>query len=115
MSVVYADYDYYRSVYGGKAVPEADFYRLSRQASAYLDQVTFGRIRGEWEKDSRVVEACCAIVEILHRQEQGGEVANASNDGYSETYVTSGKTLEQRLWRTTAQYLVMTGLLYQGV
>lgn len=113
--MIYADYDYYRSVYGGKAVPEADFYGLSRQASARIDQMTFGRIDARWAMDLRVKDACCAAVECLYAQAQGGEIASATNDGYSETYVTSGKTPEQRLWQAAAQYLVMTGLLYQGV
>lgn len=113
--MVYADYGYYKGIYYGKAVPEADFHGLSRRASAYLDQVTFGRIRGEWEQDGRVKDACCAMVEILYRQEQGGEVASASNDGYSETYVTSGRTDAQRMYAAAEQYLGMTGLMCRSV
>lgn len=113
--MAYVDYNYYRGVYFGDAVPVADFYGLSRQASAYLDQVTFGRIRGGWEQDSRVKDACCAIVNILYRQEQGGEVASASNDGYSETYVTSGRTTAQRMYAAAEQYLSMTGLMCRSV
>lgn len=110
----YADYRYYAEEYRGSAVPEADFPRLSRQASSYLDQVTFGRIRGSWETNSRVRDACCALAEQLHQEAQGGEVVSASNDGYSETYASSGKTAAQRRYETAAAYLAVTGLLYQG-
>ena len=113
--MTYVDYDYYRGAYFGDAVPEADFYSLSRQASAYLDQVTFGRIQGKWVTDSRVKDACCAVVELMRREEQGGEVASASNDGYSETYVTSGRTTAQRMYAATEQYLSMTGLMCRSV
>lgn len=113
--MTYVDYDYYRGAYFGDAVPEADFLRLSRQASAYLDQVTFGRIRGGWEQDSRVKDACCAVMELMHREEQGGEVASASNDGYSETYVVSGQTAAQRMYAAAEQYLGMTGLMCRSV
>lgn len=113
--MTYVDYDYYRGAYFGDAVPEADFLRLSRQASAYLDQVTFGRIQGKWVTDSRVKDACCAVVELMRREEQGGEVASASNDGYSETYVTSGRTAAQRMYAAAVQYLGMTGLMCRSV
>ena len=36
---IYADYDYYVNNYGGNAIAEMDFTRLSRQASAYLDML----------------------------------------------------------------------------
>lgn len=113
--MVYADYGYYKGIYYGKAVPETDFYGLSRQASAYLDQVTFGRIRGEWEQDSRVKDACCAIVEILYRQEQGGEVASETLGRWTRNYAASGMTSAQRMYEVAVQYLGTTGLLYRGV
>ena len=113
--MIYADYDYYEGTFYGSAVPRTDFLRLSRQASAYLDQVTFGRIDAYWAADVRVQDACCAVVEELYAQTQGGELVSAANDGYSETYAASGKTPEQRLQMAAARYLVMTGLLYQGV
>ena len=112
--MVYADYDYYLNEYSGNAVAEADFTRLSRQASAYLDGLTCGKIRGTWVDDSRVKDACCAVAEAMYKQEQG-EVASESNDGASVTYVNSGTTPEQRLYNITAMYLSSTGLLYAGV
>ena len=113
--MVYADYDYYLNEYSGNAVAEADFSRLSRQASAYLDSLTCGKIRGSWVDDSRVKDACCAIAEIMYKQEQGGEVASESNDGTSVTYVTSGKSAEQEMYYFAVLYLSNTGLLYAGV
>lgn len=113
--MVYADYDYYLNEYSGNAVAEADFARLSRQASAYLDSLTCGKIRGTWVDDSRVKDACCAVAEVMYKQEQGGEVASESNDGTSVTYVTSGKSAEQEMYYFAALYLSNTGLLYAGV
>lgn len=113
--MIYADYDYYLNEYSGNAVAEADFTRLSRQASAYLDSLTYGKIRGPWVDDSRVKDACCAIAEVMQKQEQGGEVASESNDGASVTYVTSGKSAEQEMYYFAVLYLSNTGLLYAGV
>ena len=113
--MVYAAYDYYLNEYSGNAVSEADFARLSRQASAYLDSLTYGKIRGPWVDDSRVRDACCAVAEVMYKQEQGGEVASESNDGASVTYVTGSATPEQRMYNAAAMYLSGTGLLYAGV
>lgn len=112
--MVYADYFYYSGEYCGNAVGEADFERLSRQASAYLDSLTYGKIRGEWQGDTRVKDACCAIAEELYRQEQGGEIASESNHNVSRTYVTSGKSAERKMYDAAAVYLSNTGLLYAG-
>ena len=113
--MIYADYDYYLFQYSGNAVSEADFTRLSRQASAYLDSLTCGKIRGSWVDDSRVKDACCAVAEVMYKQEQGGEVASESNDGTSVTYVVSGKSAEQEMYYFAVLYLSSTGLLYAGV
>lgn len=113
--MIYANYDYYLNEYSGNAVPEADFTRLSRQASAYLDSLTCGKIRGKWVDDSRVKDACCAVAEVMQKQEQGGEVASESNDGASVTYVTGNATPEQRMYNAAVMYLSSTGLLYAGV
>lgn len=113
--MVYADYDYYLNEYSGNAVAETDFARLSRQASAYLDSLTCGKIRGTWVDDSRVKDACCAVAEVMQKQEQGGEVASESNDGASVTYVTGSATPEQRMYNIAVMYLSSTGLLYAGV
>ena len=113
--MIYADYDYYINDYSGRAIAETDFPRLSRQASAYLDGLTCGKIRGPWVDYSRVKDACCAVAEVMQKQEQGGEVASESNDGASVTYVTSGKTAQNRMCDAAVMYLSSTGLLYAGV
>ena len=113
--MVYADYEYYLNEHSGNAVAEADFTRLSRQASAYLDSLTYGKIRGPWVDDSRVKDACCAVAEVMQKQEKGGEVASESNDGASVTYVTGSATPEQRMYNAAVMYLSNTGLLYAGV
>lgn len=112
--MVYADFTYYKDTYKG-AMPEADFNRLSRQASAYLDGATFGNIKDKWLEDERVKDACCAVVDALYRQEQGGEVASESTGSWSRSYITSGKTAEQNIASIARSYLGNTGLLYGGV
>lgn len=114
--MAYADYAYYAGVYGG-TMPEADFTRLSRQASGYLDSQTFCRIRGDWVSDNRVKDACCAVADTYRVNEKGGGIASESNDGVTVNYVagvSKAKTDNERLYEAARLYLCMTGLLYRG-
>lgn len=116
--MVYADFSYYRDTYCGE-MAEGDFKRLSRQASAYLDSVTFDRIAAVTDEKimEKVKDACCAVADAYLLNEQGGGVASETNDGVSVTYVngTGTKSDEQRLYQAAARYLCHTGLLYRGV
>ena len=117
--MAYADYTYYSTEYGG-AMPESEFKRLSRQASAYLDSVTFERIAPELPTAlmGKVKDACCAVADAYLLNEQGGGIASETNDGISVTYVagvSNAKTENQRLREAAALYLGGTGLLYRGV
>ena len=64
--MIYADFSYYKDTYCGE-MAEGDFKRLSRQASAYLDSVTFDRIAAVTDEKimERVREACCAVADVL--------------------------------------------------
>ena len=117
--MVYADFAYYSKEYGG-TMPEEDFKRLSRRASAYLDQVTFDRVAAGQPETvmSKVKDACCAVADAWLLNEQGGGVASATNDGISVTYVagvSNSSTDGQRLYEAAALHLGNTGLLYRGV
>lgn len=114
--MIYADYTYYCSLYGGSIIAEADFTRLSRIASAFIDTITYGRAAMATGIDSeRVKDACCAVCEVIYQEDNGGEVASASNDGYSESYVTSGKSIDRKKYDAAAVFLSSSGLLYSGV
>lgn len=115
--MLYADYTYYKETYGG-TMAEADFKRLSRQASAYLDAVSFDRIREVTEEETlaKVTDACCAVADAYFLNENGGGIAAETNDGVSVTYVngTGSHTDEERLYQAALLYLGQTGLLYRG-
>lgn len=113
----YADYAYYKAEYRGR-MPETDFDRLSRQASAYLDQVTLGKAQGVEERlQGKVKDACCAVADTLLTNERGGGIASESNDGVTVNYVagvSKAKTDGQRLYEAALLYLGTTGLMYVG-
>lgn len=114
--MTYADYQYYTESFGG-TMPAPDFARLSRQASAYLDRVTFDRIAvGQPDEiRARVKDACCAVADTYFALEKSAGVVSESNDGLSVTYDHSSKTDGQKLYDAAALYLGGTGLLYRGV
>jgi len=115
--VRYAEYAYYRDVCGG-TMPEEDFLRLSRQASAYLDLVCFDRIRAVTEEDvmEKVRAACCAVADVYLRNENGGGIAAETSDGISVTYVNGAgsSTDESRLYDAALLHLGHTGLMFRG-
>ena len=116
--MIYADFNYYKGTYCGE-MTEKDYDRLSRQASAYLDFITFDRIKNVTDESvmAKVKDACCAVADTLLLNEQGGGIASETNDGVSVAYVngTGSKTDEQRLKQTALIYLGHTGLMYRGV
>lgn len=116
----YATYEYYEARYCG-TMPEADFIRLSLQASAYLDQITFDRISRDWESSKhadRIRMACCAVADAYLLNEQGGGVVSESVGKLTRNYaagVSNTPTEQQRLHTAASMYLGRTGLMYQGV
>lgn len=112
----YADYTYYTDTYKG-AMSEEEFNRLSRQASAYLDSITFNRTALTTHStaiQSKIKDACCAVTDILYKKEQGGELTSQSVGSWSRQFASSGKTIDQQQYEAAAMYLEMTGLMYQG-
>ena len=113
---MYADYDYYTSVYAG-SLSEDDFARLSVAARRYINMITMGRactapesVRGD------LADCMCAIVDEMYMQQQtsGADIASESNDGVSVTYRDNRGSPEQRLQGIAMQYLASTGLMYAG-
>lgn len=108
-----ADYGFYTAVYGGQ-LAEAEFNRLRARARLEIENLTFGRAYSVTDEDTitRVKMAECAVVDELSRM-RNGVLSSASNDGYSETYVTS-RTALQRINDAAARYLALTGLTFAG-
>ena len=82
----YIDYEYYKSLYGEKAIPEADFNRLLWDAEREIDKATSGidNVRklqvafptGDYESES-VKRCVCALVDFLNQLENAESEANS--------------------------------------
>lgn len=122
---VYADYNYYTSEYlMGKsaAVTAADFPYYAKQASAVIDQYTFGNINAEAVPDE-VKMCCCDLVEHSYKNDtsestQKAGILSESVQGWSQSYESSEarKTATQNTQKDVIRkWLYNTGLLYSGV
>lgn len=112
-----AGYEFYKGTYHGDRIAAAEWPALSRDAAACLEELTLGRTAGDLAPEllERCRMALCAVAEELHQERQGGEVASATNDGYSETYVTSERSPAGRRRDAAWLWLGNTGLMYRGV
>ena len=111
------DFTFYRGTYGG-TLSEEPFYRLRGRAAAYLATLTLGKSElaslPEALRNS-VNMALCAVVDAIHKAENGGDIASESNDGISVTYATKAQQTEaQSLYDAASPYLAWTGLMYRG-
>ena len=70
---MYADYDYYRTLYGGRLSDEEYTFAAAR-ASEYLASVTHDRITEDILADDTTGRAvkmcCCAMADLIQKQEQ---------------------------------------------
>lgn len=115
---MYADFAYYSENYFGKLIPQAEFNRSALLASAYLDQLTLGRIT---EVTDTVKNACCACAEIFYSDysasETSGNIESEKIGDYSITYKSSESSdvRSAKLISTAKMFLSGTGLLYRGI
>lgn len=83
----YADYEFYKTLYGEKSISETDFNRLSWDACKRIDAATttvdgIKKLKIAFptdEDDSETVKRClCELINILYKLEQAEERVNAS-------------------------------------
>lgn len=123
--MIYADYEFYTATYGGDQIKEADWARTAREASAYIDQLTFGRLQGHPERVTEEVQmAVCAAAEVAERYraattQSAAGIASESVGGQSVAYRSSteleaGKRAE--IGQAASLYLPLSHpLRYAGV
>ena len=84
--MAYIDYEYYKSLYGEKAIPETDFKRLSWDAEREIDKATSGvdgvkKLKIAFpidEEDAETVKRCVVeLVNFLYKLEEAENNANS--------------------------------------
>lgn len=120
----YADYNYYTVTYlAGKtaAVTAAEFPYYANQATALINQYTFGNINADNVPDE-VKMCCCNLVDELHSMatsETAGKagISSESVQGWSvslESTEARKNAVKSAQKDIVKQWLYNTGLLYSG-
>lgn len=117
----YATYDFYETSFGGTQVPFDVFDRFNRNATAFIDYITFNRIKDLEDVPNEVKLATCNVIEYMYQLTGGTgidplqqKVSEEVGD-YRVSYQNStNKEVETLYYRAAKVYLAHTGLLYRG-
>lgn len=124
MMKLYADYDYYTTVYAGaKLSDEYEAERCLMQATSVIRNLTFGRIEEMQEVPEDAKMCCCEVAERLYaadsaKTENGVILQSYSNDGESGTYAVadiSESATDKAVYNIVHRWLSLSGLMYCGV
>lgn len=114
----YVDYRYYRDTFHGSAMTEAEFPNAEIEAEAFVNAVTFGRLRRLDKIPDCVKDAICSAADVMGEYSKGMEsdISSESNDGYSVTYKAALKSeeCEKSMKAKVKRHLSGTGLMYGG-
>lgn len=92
--MAYADYEFYKNVYFGSAVPESDFARMAERASDWVDVMTFDRLTDGLPENAsaqkRIKKAVCELAEIFEKLEQAEKKAFAAASAVDSADGTTG-------------------------
>ena len=120
------DYTYYSVEYGGTAVEQDGFPRVMREACAYVDQITYGRLHGLLEIPDEARLAACAVADVVQAKYAAMDklgaaagVKSFTNDGYSESFADAAQLSDdfaRRMADAAAVYLSRSHpLRYAGI
>ena len=111
------DYSFYEEDYHGDHIRPEAWFALSRDASAWLDAVTFGRVQDDL--DEQTLHACrmavCAAAEVFSQEQEGGTLTGETVGKWSRSYAADTRSRGRKLYDAASAWLANTGLLYRGV
>lgn len=116
ISVPYVDYEYYHQTFLGTIIPAASFPQKEKKAEAFVNRITFGRVKLLREVPSEVKNAICAVAEYDYQCDKKTPGAKSENiDGFSISYGDSTEASKNtERYGAAKDYLSDTGLLYRG-
>lgn len=111
-------FEFYQEVYHGSIADDKNFDNAELESEAFIDMITFGRIRRMEEIPDCVKFAICSVTDAMVKfsESRKNNVASESNDGYSVTYA-SGVTdadCNREMQSRARRWLANTGLMYRG-
>lgn len=114
--MAYADYEYYSETFLGDVIAQADFPKLAKRASDFIDEITFGRAADETGEDvvGKIKDAVCAIAEFLSQQPKDFGIVESEKVGDVSMTYRGARTVKGLQRAIAAQYLARTGIMYGG-
>lgn len=120
------DYTYYSGEYGGTAVEPVRYPFVMREACAYVDQITYNRLRLFPAIPEEAKLAACAVADVVQAKYAAmGKITVAAgvksfnNSGYSESFADAAQLSDdfaRRMADAAAVYLPRSHpLRYAGV
>lgn len=100
--MIYADYSYYKDDFQGNRIAEADWPACAREASAYIDCITYGRLKGHPERITDDVKmAVCGVAEAIYSQisitsSHAPGISSESVGGQSVSYLSPADEQEAK-------------------
>lgn len=114
----YVDYPYYWDVFHGSFISEAEFPNAEIEAEAFVNAVTFGRLRRLDKIPDCVKDAICSAADVMgeYLKYRDSNKASENNDGYSVTFREALKMeeCEKSMKAKVKRHLSGTGLMYGG-
>lgn len=109
----YVDYEYYTGDYHGKQIDRDSFPHVELEAEAYVNAITFGRVKRQESVPDSVKNAICAAAECMHKYQESREtsIKSESNDGYAVSY---GDPISEQEYRQNMKFKVLTHLADTG-
>ncbi len=114
---LYADYNFYKEVYGGVKLSQKDFESAAGQASLLIWRETLGRASRHLD-DVRLKLCCCAAAEVIHDFGASGALVKKSESVGAWSYTLSGaaeNASAQSLVRLKCRCCLPPDWLYRGV
>lgn len=121
---MFADYDYYTSVYGGEVIPLAQYARSEAKAAAFIGELTFSRVVKLPFVPEEVKQASCAGAEVFYKYDKilaelSPCIKSETVDGYSVSFAGTNEIRQQcraEAEDTISVYLPRShSLRYRGV
>lgn len=120
------DYTYYSVEYGGTAVEPVRYPFVMREACAYVDRITYNRLRLFPAIPEEAKLAACAVADVVQAKYEAMDklgaaagVKSFTNDGYSESFADAAQLSDdfaRRMADAAAVYLPRSHpLRYAGI
>lgn len=119
--MIYTDYAFYTGTYMGAAIPQDAFPALAREASSFIDLITYNRLNSGWNVTDAVKMATCAVADSISEYNlikrsavKHAGLKSESVGNWSGTYQDLSNIkpeIEEAKYSAAYPYLIFTGLM----